>query len=319
MPPSPLLEQVRTVARLKHLSLRTEESYVHTIKRFILFHGKRHPSALGADDIRAYLAHLALEEQVSASTQNAALYALLFLYRDVLKIDLPRLEGIERAQRPTKVPTVFTRDEVRQVLERLKGTHWLMASLLYGAGMRLMECVRLRAKDVDFTYNQITVREGKGAKDRVTVLPRSLVKPLREQLKHARSIHQQDLAEGYGEVYLPYALQQKYPSAAKSWGWQWIFPAASRSTDPRSSNVRRHHIAEDSLQRAVKRAINDAGILKHGSCHTLRHSFATHLLEDGYDIRTVQELLGHNDVRTTMIYTHVLNRGGRAVRSPLDE
>lgn len=315
---SALLENVRTVARLKHMSLRTEESYLHTIKRFILFHGKRHPLELGAEHIRAFLAHLAIEEHVSASTQNAALCALLFLYREVLKVDLPRIDGIERAQQPTKVPTVFSKSEVQAILAQLDGMSWLMASLLYGAGLRLMECLRLRVKDIDFGYRQITVREGKGATDRITVLPHTLIKPLREQMSAAHTLHCADLKEGFGAVYMPYALAEKYPKAATSWQWQWVFPAAQRSLDPRSGIERRHHVAEDVLQRAVKRAIHQAGVLKHGSCHTFRHSFATHLLEDGYDIRTVQELLGHKDVRTTMIYTHVLNRGGKAVRSPLD-
>lgn len=315
---SPLLDNVRTTARLRHLSLRTEEAYLSTIKRYIFFHGKRHPLELGAEHIRAYLAHLAVEEKVAASTQNAALCALLFLYRDVLKINMPFVDGIERAQRPAKVPTVFSRDEVTRLLGGLDGQPWLMGSLLYGAGLRLMECLRLRVKDLDFGYRQLVVREGKGATDRVTILPAKLVQPLRQQLAIAEALHRRDLAEGFGEVYLPYALAEKYPKAASEWGWQWVFPAAARSIDPRSGIKRRHHLAEDILQRAVKGAIRGAGILKHGSCHTLRHSFATHLLEDGYDIRTVQELLGHKDVRTTMIYTHVLNRGGLAVRSPLD-
>lgn len=316
--PSPLLNDVRTVARLKHMSLRTEESYLHTIKRYIVFHGKRHPAELGVDAIRAYLAHLAITERVAASTQNAALCALLFLYRDVLRIDLPRIDGLERAQQPAKVPTVFTKHEVRAILGRLDGVNWLMASLLYGAGLRLMECLRLRVKDIDFSYQQIVVREGKGAADRITVLPNQLLRPLRDQLAQARTLHAADRALGFGAVYLPYALEQKYPDAATSWHWQYIFPAGQRAIDPRSNIERRHHLSEDILQRAVKRAIKEAAIPKHGSCHTLRHSFATHLLEDGYDIRTVQELLGHKDVRTTMIYTHVLNRGGKAVRSPLD-
>lgn len=315
---SPLLDDVRTVARLKHMSLRTEESYLHTIKRYILFHNKRHPAELGVDEIREYLTHLAITENVAASTQNAALCALLFLYRDVLRMELPRIEGIERAQQPVKVPTVFTKAEVRRMLAQLTGMNWLMASLLYGAGLRLMECLRLRVKDIDFAYCQIIVRQGKGAADRITVLPNKLVRPLRDQLAETRRLHANDLDAGFGAVYLPYALEHKYPEAPISWHWQYIFPAANRSIDPRSGIERRHHVSEDILQRAVKRAIKDAKIIKHGSCHTLRHSFATHLLEDGYDIRTVQELLGHKDVRTTMIYTHVLNRGGKAVRSPLD-
>ncbi|MBC8164019.1 MAG: integron integrase [Roseiflexaceae bacterium] len=313
-----MLDQVRTTARLRHFSLRTEESYLHTIKRYIFFHGKRHPAELGAEHIRAYLAHLAVEQQVAASTQNGALCALLFLYREVLRINLPRIEGIERAQRPARLPTVFSRDEVARLLGCMHGQPWVMASVLYGAGLRLMECLRLRVKDIDFNYRQLIVRQGKGATDRVTVLPALLIGPLQQQLVAAQALHQRDLAAGLGAVHLPYALAEKYPDAATSWHWQYVFPAASRSIDPRSGVERRHHIAEGILQRAVKQAISEASIAKHGSCHTLRHSFATHLLEDGYDIRTVQDLLGHRDVRTTMIYTHVLNRGGRAVRSPLD-
>ncbi len=309
---------MRQVARLKHLSLSTEDSYVQTIRRFILFHNKRHPREMGVPEIRAYLSHLAIDRQVAASTQNVALSALLFLYRDVLHIDLPYIDDIERAQRPARLPTVFTRAEVRAIFSHLSGEYHLIASLLYGTGLRLMECLRLRGKDIDFAYHQITVRDGKGEKDRVTMLPRVLVEPLKRQLEKARLLHQQDLAEGHGAVYLPYALERKYPNAAKDWAWQYVFPAATRSADPRSGDIRRHHILEDSVQRAVKKAIQEAGIAKHASCHTLRHSFATHLLEDGYDIRTVQELLGHKDVRSTMIYTHVLNRGGRAVKSPLD-
>jgi integron integrase len=319
MPPSPLLEQVRTVARLRHLSLRTEESYVQNIRRFILFHGKRHPAEMGADEIRAYLAHLAVEAGVAASTQNVALSALLFLYREVLRIELPQIDDIERAQKPARLPVVFSRDEVRRLLAELEGLHHTMASLLYGSGMRLMECVRLRVRDLDFTYGQISVRDGKGGKDRRTMLPRSLHEPLRAQLDAARALHRRDLADGFGAVYLPDALARKYPSAQREWGWQYVFPAARRSVDPRSGQVRRHHIAEDGLQKAVREAVRRAGITKGGACHTLRHSFATHLLEQGYDIRTVQELLGHTDVRTTMIYTHVLNRGPHGVRSPLDE
>ncbi len=318
MSPSPLLDQIRAVARLKQFSLRTEESYVQAIKRFILFHGKRHPATMGADEIVAYLTHLAVEGNVAASTLNVARCAIEFLYREVLHIELPALEAIPRAQRPARVPVVFTRTEVHAVLNQLEGTYQLMAQLLYGSGLRLMECVRLRAKDLDFAYHQLTVRDGKGEKDRVTVLPATLVTPLQAQLRAARHLHAADLALGYGSVHLPHALARKYPNAATDWRWQYVFPAAQRSKDPRSGAIRRHHIAEDGLQRAVKAAIQRAGVVKAASCHTFRHSFATHLLEDGYDIRTVQELLGHADVRTTMIYTHVLNRGGKGIRSPLD-
>ena len=312
-----LLDRVRHHIRLKHYSIRTEEAYVHHVKRFILFHRKRHPAEMGAAEIRQYLSHLAVEGHVSASTQNQALAALLFLYREVLGLELPIVEGIERAKRPARVPVVLTRAEVEAVLARLSGTQHLMAGLLYGAGLRLMEGVRLRVKDVDFGYAQIIVRDGKGEKDRRTVLPAPLVAGLRQHLERVRRQHAADLRQGYGRVYLPYALERKYPHAAAEWGWQWVFPASRLSVDPRSGAVRRHHASEDLLQKAVKRAIGAAGIPKKASCHTLRHSFATHLLEDGYDLRTIQELLGHADVRTTMIYTHVLNKGGRGVRSPL--
>jgi integron integrase len=313
-----LLDQVRESIRLKHFSLKTEQSYVYYIRDFILFHNKRHPSEMATDEIRAYLTHLAVERKVAASTQTVALSALLFLYRQVLQIELPFIDGIERAKRPEHIPVVFTRSEVNQILTHLDGVNHLLVSLLYGSGLRLMECLRLRIKDIDFEYHQITVRDGKGSKDRITMLPNSIVDPLKLHLQKVRNIHQQDLALGYGTVELPYALERKYPNAHREWGWQYVFPSWKRSVDPRSGIVRRHHLYEQSLQRSVKRAIQQAGITKHGGCHTFRHSFATHLLEDGYDIRTVQELLGHKDVKTTMIYTHVLNRGGKAVRSPLD-
>jgi integron integrase len=313
-----LLDQVRQVIRLKHFSLKTEKSYLYYIRDFILFHNKRHPLEMGTTEIRAYLSHLAVNKNVAASTQNVAICALLFLCRQVLHIDLPYLDGIERAQRPQRLPTVFTRSEAKAILAQLTGNHHLMASLLYGSGLRITECLSLRVKDIDFEYRQITIRDGKGMKDRVTLLPGSVLEPLQNQLAQAKLLYHQDLAEGYGAVYLPYALERKYPKANREWGWQYAFPAAKRSIDPRSGITRRHHVLQDSLQRAVKQAISKAEVHKHGSCHTFRHSFATHLLEDGYDIRTVQELLGHKDVRTTMIYTHVLNRGGRGVLSPLD-
>ncbi|MEI8167637.1 MAG: integron integrase, partial [Chloroflexales bacterium] len=263
---------------------------------------------------------MAIEEHVAASTQNVALHALLFLYREVLAIELPDLGAIERARGPKKVPIVFTREEVQRVLAGLDGQHLIMASLLYGAGLRLMECMRLRVKDLDYSYKELTVVDGKGAKDRRTMLPNSLIAPLRKHLREVRRMHEDDLAAGFGAVYLPFALARKYPGAATEWGWQYVFPASRRSRDPREDEAveRRHHADESGLQRAVKAAIRAAGIDKRASCHTFRHSFATHLLESGYDIRTVQELLGHADVRTTMIYTHVLNRGGKGVRSPLD-
>jgi integron integrase len=313
-----LLDQMRAVLRLKHLSLRTEEAYVSWVKRFILFHDKRHPKDMGAAEIREFLTYLALHKHVAASTQNSALNAILFLYRHVLRQPFPQLDGIERAKRPQRRPTVLTRAEVHAVLSTMTGMPSLMASLLYGAGLRLMECVRLRVKDVDFSYHQITVRDGKGAQDRVTMLPQSLVEPLQRHLVKVEVVHAEDLLAGYGDVYLPYAFDRKEPNAGKSWVWQYVFPASKRSFDPRSGVERRHHVAESVLQKAVKDAMRGAHIPKRGSCHTLRHSFATHLLEDGYDIRTVQELLGHKDVSTTMLYTHVLQRGGRGVHSPLD-
>jgi integron integrase len=313
-----LLEQVRQCLRLKHYSIRTEQAYVQWIKRFILFHEKRHPSVMGAEELRQFLSHLAVGGRVSASTQTQTLSALLFLYREVLGVELPYVEGIERAKRPARVPVVLTREEAEHILSYVGGTYRLMASLLYGAGLRLMECVRLRVKDVDFGYRQITVRDGKGEKDRRTVLPESLVEPLGLHLKRVRLLHGEDLSAGYGRVYLPYALERRYPSAPAEWVWQWVFPAGKLSMDPRSGEVRRHHASEDMLQAAVKKAAKAAGIQKRVSCHTFRHSFATHLPQAGYDIRTGQELLGHTSVETTQIYTHVLNKGGRGVRSPLD-
>jgi integron integrase len=314
-----LLEQVRTVIRLRHYSLRTEQTYVSWIKQYIFFSNKRHPAELGVAEVTKFLSYLAVSRKVSASTQNQALAAILFLYRHVLKQDLPWLEDVERAKRPTRVPTVFTREEVKAVLSHLTHINWLMASLLYGAGLRLKECLTLRVKDLDFQYRQILVREAKGGKDRKTMLPLSVIEPLRQQLTRVRALHQRDLREGFGSVYLPYALARKYPNASRDWSWQYVFPSAKLSDDPVSGEKRRHHLMESGLQRAMKDAIRAANISKAGSCHTLRHSFATHLLEDGYDIRTVQELLGHKDLNTTMIYTHVLNRGGRGVKSPLDE
>jgi integron integrase len=316
--PPRLLDQVREAIRLKHFSLKTEKSYVHYIRDFILFHNKQHPKEMGTDEIRAYLSHLAIQRNVAPSTQTVALSALLFLYRQVLHIDLPYINNIERAKKPERLPVVFSRLEVRQILTNLEGVEHLIVSLLYGSGMRLMEGLRLRVKDLDFDYGQITIRDAKGKKDRKTMLPKSLEPALQLQLQKAKELHELDLSMGYGKVELPHALERKYPNASQQWGWQFVFPSWKRAVDPRSKVVRRHHVYEQSIQRAVKQAIQQAGIAKQGGCHTFRHSFATHLLEDGYDIRTVQELLGHKDVKTTMIYTHVLNRGGRGVRSPLD-
>jgi len=310
---------VREVARLRHLSLRTEQAYLAWIKRYIFFHDKRHPSEMGEPEIRAFISNLAVEGRVTASTQTVALSALLFLYREVLKQDLKYISQIERARRSRHVPTVFTRDETKRLLANLEGTHWLTASLMYGSGLRVMEGLRLRVKDIDFNLNQITVRDGKGEKDRITMLPARVRGPLIRHLRKVKIVFEEDLAAGFGAVYLPYALDRKYPNAAKEWGWQYVFPAPARSIDPRAGLERRHHLSDKAAQKAVKKAIRAAGIAKNGSCHTLRHSFATHLLENGYDIRTVQELLGHKDVRTTMIYTHVLNRGGRGVLSPMDQ
>lgn len=313
-----LFDEVRAVARMRHMSLRTEQAYLAWIKRFIFFHEKRHPRDMGEAEIRAFISHLAVESNVTASTQTVALSALLFLYREVLKQDLKYISQIERARRSRRVPTVFTRDETKRILGNLAGTHWLIASLLYGSGLRLMECLRLRVKDIDFNLSQIIVRDGKGEKDRITMLPARVRGGLIRHLRKVKIVHEEDLAAGCGAVYLPYALARKYPNAAKEWGWQYVFPAPARSVDPRARVERRHHLSDKAVQKAVKSAIRAAHISKHGSCHTLRHSFATHLLENGYDIRTVQELLGHKDVRTTMIYTHVLNRGGRGVLSPMD-
>lgn len=317
--PPKLLDRVRERIRYKHYSLRTEESYVQWIRRFVFFHGKRHPSEMGAPEVEAFLTSLAVEGNVAASTQNQARSALLFLYKEVLGSELPWLNNVEQAKKPRRLPVVLTEDEVRGVLAGLDGVAWLAAALLYGAGLRLMECMRLRVQDIDFKRREILVRDGKGFKDRVTMLPAKVVAPLQRHLQAAKALHEQDLAEGFGEVYLPYALERKYPAAGRSWGWQYVFPSGKRSLDPRSDKVRRHHVDEQTIQRAVKQAVRRAGIVKAATPHTLRHSFATHLLQNGQDIRTVQELLGHEDVLTTMIYTHVLNRGGRGVTSPLDD
>lgn len=313
-----LLDVTRDVARLKHLSHHTEQTYVNYIRRFILFHHKRHPRDMGAEEVRAFLTHLAVMDKVAASTQNVAFSALLFLYRDVLQIALPDVSGVLRARRPHHLPVVFTPDEVKAILSHLTRTPYLVASLLYGSALRLAEAVRLRVKDVDFTSQQIIVRDGKGEKDRVTMLPTASAAKLERHLAKVKTLHQTDCAKGYGEVRLPYALERKYPNLNKAWGWQYAFPSATLAMDVDAKKLRRFHVSPATIQKAVKRAIEAAQLIKHGGCHTLRHSFATHLLLNHYDIRTVQELLGHKDVRTTMIYTHVLNRGGRGVQSPLD-
>lgn len=313
-----LLDALRDRARRLGLALRTEDAYAGWVRRFVLANGKRHPREVGAREVEAFLTGLATRDRVAASTQNQALSALLFLYREVLGQELPWMENIRRAKKPERLPTVLSREEVGALLSEMSGVTWLMAALLYGAGLRLMECVRLRVQDVDFVRREITVRHGKGGKDRRTMLPAMVADALQAQLEEAGRVHERDLAAGFGAVWLPHALERKYPNAARERAWQYVFPASVRSVDARSGVVRRHHLDETVLQRAVKRAVRRAGIVKPATCHTLRHSFATHLLESGYDIRTVQELLGHADVSTTQIYTHVLNRGGHGVASPLD-
>jgi integron integrase len=317
--PPKLLDQVRAVIRMKHYSPRTEESYIYWIKKYIFFHQKRHPAEMREKEINAFLSHLATQEKVAASTQNQALCAIIFLYKHVLKIELGDFGNIVWSKKPKRLPVVFTPKEAKAVLNQLSGTNWMMAALLYGSGLRLTECLELRVQDLDFEYNQITVRDGKGDKDRVTMLPEMVKKPLKEHLLKVKRLHERDLKAGFGTVFLPYALGRKYPQADKEYKWQYVFPASRISTDPQSGIERRHHIYETVLQKAVKVAIRKAGITKHASCHTFRHSFATHLLESGYDIRTVQELLGHKNVETTQIYTHVLNKGGRGVKSPIDD
>jgi integron integrase len=313
-----LLDRVREALRVRHYSLRTEEAYLHWVRRFILFHGKRHPGEMGAAEVEKFLSYLATEAKVAASTQNQALSALLFLYGKVLGQPFEWLDNVTRARRPKRLPVVLARDEVQRIVARLQGVPGLVVRLLYGTGMRSLEGLRLRVKDVDFEFRQITVREGKGNKDRVVPLPETLVETLLDHLSRMREQHNLDLAAGFGTVHLPYALARKYPHANREWGWQYVFPGATRSRDPESGEIRRHHFHEHTLQRALRKAARDAGIVKRVSTHVLRHSFATHLLEDGYDLRTIQELLGHKDVSTTMIYTHVVRRGGRGVRSPLD-
>ena len=315
-----LLDQLRIHLRTRHYSIRTEQTYVDWARRFIRFHDKRHPRMLGAVEVEAFLSHLAVERNVSASTQNQAKAALLYLYKQLLGIDLPWLDAVVRAKNPKRLPVVLTQREVRELLEAMNGPMWLITSLLYGTGMRLLECLRLRVKDIEFEQREIMVREGKGNKDRVTVLPENLIAPLRAQLERTRAVHARDLEAGFGDVHLPSALAVKYPKAGRAWGWQYVFPSAVRAMDPRSDPPieRRHHVFPESVQRAVREAARQMECAKPITPHVLRHSFATHLLQAGYDIRTVQELLGHSDVSTTMIYTHVLNKGGRGVLSPLD-
>lgn len=313
-----LLDQLRQQIRVKNYSIRTETVYAEWVKRYIRFHHYRHPSEMGAVEIEAFLTHLAVMRDVSASTQNQALAALLFLYKEVLKLELPRLQDVVRAKKPRHLPVVLTREEVEVLLAQMQGVQWLVANVLYGSGLRLLEALRLRVKDVDFTRCEIVVRDGKGQKDRVTMLPKRVSEPLQAYLEKVQRLHREDLAEGFGEANLPFALARKYPGAAREWGWQFVFPSVNRSRDPRGQGIFRHHLHEKTIQRAVREAARRAGLIKHATPHSLRHSFATHLLEAGQDIRTVQELLGHSDVKTTMIYTHVLNRGGLAVLSPLD-
>ncbi|GAK61684.1 integron integrase [Candidatus Vecturithrix granuli] len=317
-PSKKLLEQVRDVMQFHHYSIRTEQTYIEWIRRYILFHKKRHPKEMGVPEIEAFLTYLAVEKHVTASTQNQALSALILLYRHVLHCDLQGRICALRAKKSTNLPTVMTKEEVFRVIENLSGIHQLIAKLLYGSGLRIMECLRLRVKDVDFEMRHIMIRGGKGQKDRITVFPETLRESLHQQLRYAKALHENDLENGYGTVYFPFVLAEKSPQVNKEWGWQYVFPAEKLSRDPRSGILQRHHFGERSVQKAIKKAARAAGIVKPISCHTFRHSFATHLLENGYDIRTVQELLGHDDVRTTMRYTHVLNRSRLAVMSPLD-
>lgn len=313
-----LVQQVINQIRKQHFSIRTEKAYLSWIKDYIFFFNKTHPKNLYEEQIAEYLTYLAVKRKVAASTQNQAVSALLFLYNKVLNIEVHKIPQITNAKKPEKLPVVFTKDEIKRIFTFIDQRYKIMAGLLYGSGLRLMECIRLRVQDIDFKYKTITVRSGKGNKDRITPLPDKIAQELKNHLKKVNVIFKRDISEGFGSVYLPFALQRKYPNANREWGWQYVFPSSKRSLDPRSGITRRHHLDEAVLQRKVKKAISDAGICKPGSCHTLRHSFATHLLENSYDIRTVQELLGHKDVRTTMIYTHLLNRGGLAVKSPLD-
>ena len=313
-----LLDQVRAKIRMRHYSIRTETAYISWIRQYILFHNKTHPAEMGVDHISSFLTYLAERRNVAASTQNQALNAILYLYKEVLQIEIGAIEGVTRAKKPKRLPVVLTRDEIKQLLNNLNGTTWLVSGLLYGSGLRLLDGLRLRVQDIDFAQSEILVRDGKGGKDRHTMLPQSLIPHLQRHLQSVKQIHAQDLNNGFGNVFLPNAMSQKYPNAGREWNWQYIFPAGVLSKDPRSEETRRHHLHESTVQKAVKQAARKAGILKNVGPHTFRHSFATHLLENGSDIRTVQELLGHKDVKTTMIYTHVLNRPGLSVTSPID-
>ncbi|MCC7119425.1 MAG: integron integrase [Anaerolineales bacterium] len=316
--PKKLMDQVGDALRTKHYSYRTEQTYKDWIKRYILFHNKRHPKEMGEDELRAFIAHLTNERKVATSTSNQALSAILFLYRVVLQTEITLPPDLSKASRPKRLPTVLSQPEAMKIIALMRGTSRLMTKILYGSGLRIMECLRLRVKDLDFDNRQIIVRGGKGDNDRATIFPDSISAELKQQLQDVKALHQKDLAEGYGETLLPGALDKKYTNASKAWEWQFIFPASQRSTDPLTGVVRRHHLDETVLQKAIREAASRADVNKQVSPHTFRHSFATHLLQSGYDIRTVQELLGHKDVKTTMIYTHVLQRGGLAVKSPLD-
>lgn len=314
-----LLDRVKSSLRLRHYSLRTQESYIQWIKRFILYHKKRHPNEMGKIEVESFLTYLATDRHVAASTQNQALSAILYLYKHVLEQDIEWIDNVVRAKRPKYLPTVLSQNEVKMLLHELSGTYQLIAQLLYGAGLRLMEVMRLRVQDINFEYKQIIIRSGKGNKDRVSVLPDIVIDSLKDHILKAKLLHEKDLEEGFGDVYLPYALNRKYPNAGTEWRWQYIFPSIKRSTDPESGKTRRHHLYEKNLTRAVKKAANTLNFTRRVSSHTFRHSFATHLLEQGYDIRTVQELLGHKDVKTTQIYTHVMQKRASAVKSPLDK
>jgi integron integrase len=316
---SKLLDQVRSLLRVRHYSYQTEQTYLKWIRRYIFFHNVKHPAEMGKTEVEGFLSHLAVEGNVSASTQNQALFALLFLYKEVLQVDLPWLNEFTPAKKSSRVPIVLTKDEVKLIFKHLTGTNYLIANLLYGAGLRLHEALRLRVKDLDFGFRQIIVRDGKGANDRFTVLPTSIVELLQKQLQETQKIHEQDLRRGFGQVYLPFALERKYPNAGKEWAWQYVFPSKSMSVNPRTGESGRHHLSPSTLQKAFRDALRKSRIAKNASPHTLRHSFATHLLQDGYDIRTIQNLLGHKELSTTMIYTHVLQNNRLGVKSPLDD